>query len=134
LYDRPRARIALATLLLGLLPGALLAHHSFAVFFDEARMISVKGRVDEFLFRNPHGIIKFTVVLPDGSTAAWRAESNSPSILERRGWTRDSLKPGDMVEVEGWPARDGSNYLRMRKVTRPDGTVVGIPFEQAEQK
>jgi hypothetical protein len=114
--------------------GVAQAHHSFAVFFDDARMVTVKGRVDEFLFRNPHGIIKFTVTMPDGSNATWRAESNSPSILERRGWNRDSLKPGEVIEVEGWPARDGSNYMRMRKVTRADGAAVGIPFEQADQK
>ena len=116
------------------LAGTAVAHHSCAVFFDDARTVTLRGTVGEFLFRNPHGIIRFTVRDADGSEQAWKAETNSPSILERRGWTRESLKAGDAVVVEGWLARDGSRYLRMRKVTRGDGTPVGVPFESAEQK
>jgi hypothetical protein len=112
---------------------AALAHHSFAVFFDAERMVTVSGTVTEFQFRNPHGLIRLTTQ-DQGKEQVWRAETNSPSILERRGWTRDSLKAGDRITVEGWPARDGSNYLRMRKVTRADGTPVGVPFDAPEQK
>jgi hypothetical protein len=128
-----RLRRLCVTLLAGL-PLAALAHHSFAVFFDESRMVTISGTVTEFAFRNPHGLIRLNVRGKDGKEEVWRAETNSPSILERRGWKRDSLKPGDEITVEGWPARDGSNYLRMRKVTRADGTPVGVPFDQAEQK
>jgi len=116
------------------LGGTAVAHHSFAVFFGDSRTVTLRGTVAEFLFRNPHGIIRFTVRDAEGTEQAWKAETNSPSILERRGWTRESLKPGDAVVVEGWLARDGSRYLRMRKVTRGDGTPVGVPFESAEQK
>jgi hypothetical protein len=125
----------LATLLAMLgLAGTALAHHSFAVFFDEQKRVEVSGTVTEFLFRNPHGVIRIEVTGKDGKKEVWRAETNSPSILERRGWTRTSLKPGDEITIEGWPARDGSNYLRMRKVTRADGTPVGVPFESVDQK
>jgi len=109
------------------------AHHSFAVFFDsEQGIVSVKGTVTDFNFRNPHGIIRLTVTDKDGKPVEWKAETNSPSILERRGWKRDSLKAGDEITVEGWRARDGAPYMRMRKVTRADGTVIGIPFETLE--
>jgi hypothetical protein len=64
----------------------------------------------------------------------WRVETNSPSILERRGWSKDSLKFGDVIAIEGWPARDGSRHMRMRKVTRADGTPVGVPFDAPEIK
>ncbi|MET0292246.1 MAG: DUF6152 family protein [Steroidobacteraceae bacterium] len=111
-----------------------LAHHSFAVFFDGDRMVTVSGTVTEFQFRNPHGLIRMTVKDADGVEQVWRAETNSPSILERRGWIKSSLKAGDEISIEGWPARDGSHYLRMRKVTRADGSSVGIPFESTEQK
>lgn len=114
-----------------------LAHHSFAVFFDESRTLSITGVVQEFQFRNPHGLIRLTVKGEDGSEQSWKAETNSPSILERRGWKRDSLKPGDVITVDGWPARDGSNYLRMRSVQRADGTPVGsvrVPETAGEQK
>jgi hypothetical protein len=109
------------------------AHHSFAVFFDnEQGVISVRGTVEEFSFRNPHGLIKVKVTDKAGKVEEWRAETNSPSILERRGWKKDSLKAGDEIVLEGWRARDGANYMRMRKVTRADGTPVGVPFETVE--
>ena len=113
---------------------AVFAHHSFAVFFDEARSVTVRGTVTEFQFRNPHGLIRMKSVDKDGKEQVWKAETNSPSILERRGWSKDSLKAGDEVVIDGWPARDGSNYLRMRSVKKADGTPVGVPFGAEEQK
>ena len=112
----------------------VLAHHSFAVFFDDARSVTVTGTVQEFQFRNPHGLIRITVRKPDGSEETWKAETNSPSILERRGWTRTSLKAGDVITIDGWPARDGSNYLRMRSVKRADGTPIGSAVVQAPEE
>ena len=102
-----------------------LAHHSFAVFFDPSRNVSVTGVVEEFQFRNPHGLIRITVKKADGTTETWKAETNSPSILERRGWSSTVLKVGETITIEGWPARDGSNYMRVRAVRRADGTMVG---------
>lgn len=108
------------------------AHHSFAVFFDnDEGVVTVTGTVTEFSFRNPHGLIRVEVI-EDGTTVEWKAETNSPSILGRRGWKRDSLKAGDEIILEGWRARDGSRYMRMRKVTMADGTPVGVPFETLE--
>jgi hypothetical protein len=127
------SRLMLA-ILASLASAAAVAHHSFAVFFDDSRMVTVSGTVTEFQFRNPHGLIRLTVRDKDGTEVMWRAETNSPSILERRGWARDTLKAGDRISIEGWPSRDGSNYLRMRKVTRADGSPVGVPFDSAEQK
>lgn len=107
------------------------AHHSFAVFFDAERIVKIKGTVTEYQFRNPHGIIRLDVPGEAGTVAAWKVETNSPSILERRGWNRTTLKTGDIIVVEGWPARDGTNYLRMRLVTRPDGSVIGTPLDMS---
>lgn len=111
------------------------AHHSFAIFFDnEQGVVSVRGVVTEFSFKNPHGVIRLNVKDKAGEVQEWKAETNSPSILERRGWTKQSLKAGDEIILEGWRARDGSNIMRMRKVTRPDGTPVGVPFESLESR
>ena len=112
-------------LLLALAAMPALAHHSFAVFFDQDRTVTVTGVVQEFQFRNPHGLIRIAVQKPDGAEEAWKAETNSPSILERRGWDKDVLKVGDRITIDGWPARDGSHYLRVRSVKRADGTPVG---------
>jgi hypothetical protein len=128
-----RAGMAVTIGATALLSTWAFAHHSFAVFFDsEQGIVTVKGKVTEFNFKNPHGIIRLTVTDKDGKAVEWKAETNSPSILERRGWKRDSLKAGDEIVIEGWRARDGAPYMRMRKVTRADGTPIGIPFETLE--
>jgi Family of unknown function (DUF6152) len=110
------------------------AHHSFAVFFDSERTVTVSGKVVDFQFRNPHGLIRITTVDKDGKPSIWKAETNSPSILERRGWDRNTLKPGESITMDGWPARDGSNYLRLRTVKRADGTLVGKPLAATEEQ
>lgn len=129
-----KLRTALVLAAFGVLAStAALAHHSFAVFFDNDQgLVTVRGKVTEFTFRNPHGIIRVEVKEPSGSTVEWKAETNSPSVLERRGWKKDSLKPGDEIVLEGWKARDGARYMRMRKVTKADGSPVGVPFESLE--
>lgn len=125
---------ATAIAAMGLLASAgAVAHHSFAVFFDSDQgLVSVKGKVTQFVFTNPHGIIRVSVEEKPGEFVEWKAETNSPSILERRGWKKNSLKSGDEIVLEGWKARDGSRYMRMRKVTHADGTPVGVPFESLE--
>ncbi len=118
--------IAAATLAFG--AAGASAHHSFAVFFDDQKAVSVTGVVKDFQFANPHGVVTF-VSDAGGHEEVWRAETNAPVILHRLGWSRDSLKTGDKITVEGWPARDGTNYMRMRRVLRPDGTQVGRPLD-----
>lgn len=103
---------------------AAFAHHSFAVFFDEAASVSATGTVTEFNFTNPHASI--TIELEDGTV--WKGETNAQTLLRRRGWTADSVHIGETVTLEGWPARDGSHYMRVRQVTRPDGSVIGRPL------
>jgi len=128
-----RMRIHIAALAVAVVAASMgsaaVAHHSFAVFFDADKSVTVSGTVTEFQFRNPHGLIRIVTRDAKGNEAQWRAETNSPSILERRGWAKDSLKAGDQITIEGWPARDGSNYMRMRKVTRKDGSPIGVPFD-----
>jgi hypothetical protein len=104
-----------------------LAHHSFAVFFDDQKIIQVTGTVTDFRFTNPHAVISFSVKNTQGQIEPWRAETNAVTLLRRRGWTKDSLMVGELVTVEGWQSRDGSKYMRMRTVTRADGTVLGTP-------
>jgi hypothetical protein len=110
------------------------AHHSFAVFFDSDRTVTQRGTVVDFQFRNPHGLIRIKVVDRDGKESIWKAETNSPSILVRRGWVKDTLKAGEIITMDGWPARDGSNYMRLRTVKRADGTPIGTPLAVTEEK
>jgi hypothetical protein len=115
---------ALVVVMLG---GGASGHHSFVVFFDDNTIVKVTGVVTGFRFTNPHAIIDVRVTSAEGASEAWRAETNAVTILRRRGWTNDSLKVGETITVEGWPARDGSKYMRMRTVTKADGTVLGTP-------
>ncbi len=103
------------------------AHHSFAVFFNtDSQLVKITGVVRDFQFRNPHGVI--TLDVPKGKgEIVWRAETNSPSVLRRRGWTPESLHVGDQVTLEGWPARDGTRYIRLRSARLADGRPVGQP-------
>ncbi len=100
--------------------GTAAAHHSFAVHFVGDKLIKVSGVVDEFSFHNPHGLLVLKA-RKDGAEEVWRIETNSPNILRRRGWDETSIKHGDQVTVEGYPARDGSNSMRVYRVIYPDG-------------
>jgi hypothetical protein len=108
--------------------GSAAGHHSFAVFFDtQDKLVKVTGVVKDFRFSNPHGVI--TLLVPRGNgTVLWRAETNSPSILRRRGWSQDSLHSGDRVTLSGWPAKDGTNYIRLQSAQLSDGRMVGQPL------
>jgi hypothetical protein len=130
LFASRRPALLAALLLVGVLVQPVQAHHSFAVFFDDARTVSVTGTVVEFRFLNPHGVIRLDVVGKEGKKEVWKVETNSPSILERRGWAKDSIKAGEVLTVDGWPSRDGANYLRMRSARHASGKPVGAPVAE----
>ena len=119
--------------LMALCAAGAQAHHSFAAFFDENKIIKVTGKVTSFRFTNPHGTIALDVTGPDGKVQEWRAETNAPVVLMRRGWARDSVKPGQTVTIEGWVARDGKPYLRLRQAFDANGKRIGLsPFGQTD--
>ncbi|WP_137680992.1 DUF6152 family protein [Aurantiacibacter suaedae] len=119
------APLALAAALTG---GLASAHHSFAVFFDDKQEVTLRGTVTMFRFTNPHGTLAFDVRGPDGKVQHWRAETNAPSVLQRRGWNRGSVRPGQVITIKGWRARDGSRYIRMGEVRDAEGNLVGGRF------
>ena len=119
---RSRTALRFAAALVALaVATAASAHHSFAVHFVADKIVTVKGTVEEFTFHNPHGLLMLTAKDDKGVEQHWRIETNSPNILRRRGWSEDSIKPGDQVTIEGYPARDGSPSMRVYRVTFPDG-------------
>ena len=129
-----RAVWKLATAAALLTPLVASAHHSFAVFFDPSKNVSVTGKVKAFRFTNPHGLVVLDVTDAQGHVREWRAETNAPAVLVRRGWTRDAIKPGETITIEGWPSRDGKPYIRLSRALRPDGSLVGsAPFGRQDQ-
>jgi len=128
---RALAAAAISTVTLA---AAAQAHHSFAVYFDPGESITLTGKVTAFRFTNPHGTVVLDVADAQGQVREWRAETNAPVVLQRRGWTRASIKAGETVTIEGWPARDGKPYIRLRSARHADGRLIGTaPFGQADQ-
>lgn len=125
-----RSKLVLTAL--AMLPAAALAHHSFAVFFDGQKSISITGVVTEFKFVNPHGVIVLQVKNKEGAMEEWKVETNSPSILRRRGWAPDSLTAGETITVDGWPARNDAHYARLRSAKRANGEPIGKPMGQED--
>ena len=100
------------------------AHHSFATEYDRTKPVSVTGVVKKVEWQNPH--IWFYVDVKDarGKVSTWGFSGGPPAFLMRQGIKRDVMKPGDVVKVDGFRARDGSNNGSGGKVTFPDGRSV----------
>ncbi len=107
--------------------GSAYGHHSAPVFYKVDERATISGTVTEFRFSNPHAILKLEVVAENGERQQWTAETTSPSILRRRGWSQTSFKAGDKVKLEGMPSLDGSYLMRITRAFREDGTEIGVP-------
>src|SRR3954469_4944894 len=99
----------------------LFAHHSFNAQYDRAKPTTLKGTVKRVDWINPHA--RFFVEVKDASGKAilWEIELAAPAGLMRQGWTRNSLKIGDEVTVNGSLAKDGSNLANATTVTLASG-------------
>jgi len=97
------------------------AHHSFAMF-DQTQVESVTGTVTRFDWQNPHTWLYISTEGEDGAADAYSFETSSPSSLMSTGWTADSIKVGDRVEIDFHPLRDGTNGGQLRTIWLPDGT------------
>ena len=100
------------------------AHHSFAAEYDQNKTLTLKGTVTKVEWLNPH--IWFYVDVKDdsGNVAKWQCEGGAPNSLTRNGWTKNSLKQGDAVTVDGYLAKDGKNTLNARTIKLADGKTV----------
>ena len=113
-----RTAFVLAAVLGLLLTAApVLAHHSFAAEFDASKPLKLTGTVTKLEWTNPHTWFFVDVKGEDGKITNWGFEMGSPNGLMRAGWTRNSMKAGDMVTVEASRAKDGSNTANARTVT-----------------
>ena len=84
---------------------AVWAHHSQSEY-DSRKKVEVEGTVSKVEWKSPHAWIYVDVINDKGEKMNWHFELPSPNTLMRRGWTRDSLKPGDRIKVVGAPARN----------------------------
>jgi len=99
----------------------LLAHHSFAAEYDSKKPIKISGVVTKVEWMNPHARFYVDVKAADGKVTNWNFELGAIPVLLKQGWTKNSLKAGDEVSVEGLQAKDSSNSASTRSVKLPDG-------------
>ena len=116
-----QAAAACAAIGLAALVAPLPAHHAFSSEFDAEKPVKLRGKITKMEWINPHAWMHVEVET-DSGTEHWMIEAGPPGALVRRGWRKDSVKPGVEVLVEGYRAIDGSNKANGRDVTLPDGT------------
>ena len=97
------------------------AHHSFSAEFDRDKPIKVTGTVTRVEWTNPHARIYLDVQDADGKVVNWDFELGPPNGLMRQGWSRNSLKAGDVVTIEGTRAKDGTSKGNGRAVALANG-------------
>ncbi len=112
----------LAVFAMGLLSAAsMFAHHSFSAEFDAKKTVVLKGNVTKVDWLNPHIWIYLDVKDDAGKVAHWQCEGGAPNSLTRNGWTKNDLKQGDAITINGTLAKDASNTCNASQVALPDG-------------
>jgi len=117
---------AIAALLTASEPVA--AHHGTAAF-DTSQIVTVQGTINDFVYMNPHVQVYFESKNKQGETEKWQGELTAPNKLNRAGWTKHTLKPGDAVTVGGYPSKNNPHTLWIRKLEGPDGNSLPLSEE-----
>jgi hypothetical protein len=104
-----------------LISAPIFAHHG-ETNYDTEKLVTVKATVTSFEFINPHTQITLETKNEKGEVEKWTCEARSPAMLVRNGdWSKNTLKPGDMITAIGFRAKNGANILRLKKIVLSDG-------------
>jgi hypothetical protein len=109
--------IVLLALVLAAVPSS--AHHSWPVSFE--KLVTVKGTVTEFAWENPHPMMTLEVKTDDGRVEKWQVGGPAINRMEANGWTKSTVKPGDVITGTGYQFSDGQKIIRLERVVLADG-------------
>jgi len=98
------------------------AHHGSAVYDTSKPVVLNNAVVTRFVWANPHSITLFDIKDDKGNVTHWSAEAGSPSALGLIGWTKNSVKPGDVITVYVFQSKTGNPVGRLNKIVLADGT------------
>ncbi len=119
-----RGALGLGAVLLTLAIPAF-GHHSFAAEYDASQPVSLKNAtVTKVEWTNPHTWVYIDFKNSSGEVEHWQCEGGAPNRLVREGWSKDTLKPGDVVTIDGYKAKNGMNWCNSQTITLPDGKKV----------
>lgn len=116
-----RSTLSTAIAALLLTAATAYAHHPFAQDFDKDKPVTLNGTVTRVQWANPHVYTYLKVKDEQGKEATWRVEMGSPAALMTNGWTKTTLKTGQMVTLQGWRAKNGTNFANAEEMTMSDG-------------
>ncbi len=110
-----------AWITLALIPGPmpLSAHHSWPV--NQKRLVTVKGTVVDFQWGNPHPMITLAVLTTNGNTEKWQVGGPALNRMEANGWTKTTVKTGDVITGIGYQYSDGQKIIKLERVILPNG-------------
>ena len=111
--------LGVVAVVLALVAVPLSAHHSWPI--SRAQLVTVKGTVTEFMWGNPHPMITLEVRTDDGKTEKWLVGGPAVTRMEANGWTRTTVKPGDVITGIGYQFTDGQKIIRLERVVLADG-------------
>ena len=102
----------------------LSAHHQWPV--SRAQLVTVKGTVTDFVWSNPHPMITVEVKAASGQTEKWLIGGPALNRMEANGWTRTTVKPGDVITGSGYQFADGQKIIRLESVVLADGKQINV--------
>src|ERR1043166_5313832 len=116
-------RALLAAVIAVLASTTLAAHHGNASF-DTSKQVTLKGTVTEWIWANPHCFLKIDATDDTGSVRNWALETQNPTAMTQRGWSRSGFKIGDQVTIVLEAVKNGAPIGRILTATLPDGSTL----------